>query len=421
MFNEEFSSQTNSNEELLNFALKCGIINLDDVQNQMTKKHREDLLKQHPYEIWQGKDNRYRTYIDDDTKKSKRKMLVKTHEDDLLNLLVEHYKALEKNRQNADSTLKSLYPKWLEYKSLHTNAQNYIRRINNDWNKYYLNTSIIDIPLKKLNKLTLDEWAHRLIKDYHMTKKQYYNASIIMRQALEYAVDLGMIASNPLAEVSIDGKRLFRQIKKKPDYTQVFLKSEIALLLNMAWDDFYSGSRKTNRLAPLAILFQFQTGVRLGELCALRYEDIDSSGYIRIQRMYRYETHEIVDHTKTYEDRKILLTSLAQKIIESAKQFQKAHDSDYNSYIFSEDNKPLSPWSVEYLYNKYSNQLGTVRKASHKARKTYISALIDGQVNINTVREMAGHSDERTTLGNYCFDRNNDLEKRNLIENALCS
>lgn len=421
MSNHKNLLESNTQKELLDFALKYGIIDLDDVQNQMTKKHREKLLQQHSYEIWKGSDGRYRTYIDDKTKKSGRKMLVKTHEEDLFDLLVNHYYSLEKSKQKEYSTLESLYPKWLEYKSLHTTAQNYIRRINNDWNKYYLNTSIIKVPLKKLDKLTLDEWAHRLIKDYHMTKKQYYNSSIIMRQALDYAVDLNIISANPLSEVSIDGKRLFRQVKKKPDYTQVFLKNEITPLLDMAWNDFHSGNRQTNRLAPLAILFQLQTGIRLGELCAVRYEDIDNSDYIHIQRMYRYETHEIVEHTKTYEDRRILLTSLAKKIIYTAMQFQKEHGSDHNNYIFSENDRPLSPWSIEYLYLKYSNQLGTVRKASHKARKTFISALIDGRVNINTIREMVGHSDERTTFGNYCFDRNTDFEKRNLIENALSS
>ena len=41
---------------LLYSALKSGIINIDDVQKQMNEKRREEILKQHPYDIWQGKD-----------------------------------------------------------------------------------------------------------------------------------------------------------------------------------------------------------------------------------------------------------------------------------------------------------------------------------------------------------------------------
>ena len=58
-------------------------------------------------------------------------------------------------------------------------------------------------------------------------------------------------------------------------------------------------------------------------------------------------------------------------------------------------------------------------KSSHKVRKTYISALLDAHVNINTVRELVGHADERTTLKNYCFDRNTEEEKRKKVEQAL--
>ena len=45
-----------------------------------------------------------------------------------------------------------------------------------------------------------------LIKDYDMTKNQYYNVTTIMRQALSYAVDLEIIEENPFLSVKIDGK-----------------------------------------------------------------------------------------------------------------------------------------------------------------------------------------------------------------------
>ena len=42
----------------------------------------------------------------------------------------------------------------------------------------------------------------------------------------------------------------------------------------------------------------------------------------------------------------------------------------------------------------------------HKIRKTYISTLIDNEnININYIRQMVGHADERTTYGCYCFNR----------------
>lgn len=242
-----------------------------------------------------------------------------------------------------------------------------------------------------------------------------------MRQVLDYAVDSGIINVNPFSLVKVDGKRLFRKTKKKPDATQVFSKEEVNQISIMAWDDFHNNIRLKHRLAPLAILFQFQTGLRIGELCAVRYEDIEKNDYIHIQRMYRKETDEIVEHTKTAcGDRMVLLTATAKKILEATRDHQIKSGGNSNEYIFSDNGKPLSTRSVEYLYKKYCNQVGTVYKSSHKSRKTYISALIDGQVNLNTIREMVGHADERTTLNSYCFDRSTDIEKVNLITNALC-
>ncbi len=412
-------------EQMFSFLVENGIINMDDVQDQMTKKFKETILKHHKHKIWQGKDGRYRTHIDDSTRKSGRRLVVKTKEEDLLEYLSDFY-SLD-NTGGSDRkevlTLEKLYPQWLEHKKLYTTAETYIMRIECDWKKYYVGTDIIKKPLTALTKLKLDEWAHKLIKDYRMTKNQYYNVTVIIRQSLQYAVDKGLLKDNLFSQVSIDGKRMFRKVKKKADDTQVFLSNEIPLIYEQAWNDFMSNNQLTHRLAPLAILFQFQTGVRIGELCACCEDDIEDENYIHIQRMYRYGSHEseVVEHTKTScGDRRIILTDLAKKYVHLAKEY-KAEHGIVSKYIFSINGNPLSNRSVAYLYEKYCNKLGIIHKTSHKARKTYISALIDGKVNINTVREMVGHSDERTTYNNYCFDRSTENEKKTLIENALAS
>ena len=54
-----------------------------------------------------------------------------------------------------------------------------------------------------------------------------------------------------------------------------------------------------------------------------------------------------------------------------------------------------------------------------RSKKTYGSSLLDGGVSLNTTRIMLGHSDEKTTLKYYCFDTHTELEKMNLMENAL--
>ena len=48
-----------------------------------------------------------------------------------------------------------------------------------------------------------------------------------------------------------------------------------------------------------------------------------------------------------------------------------------------------------------------------------ISTMIDGGLNLNTSRQIAGHMDERTTLNNYYYDRSHEVEKYNNFVRAL--
>lgn len=407
-----------SKGQLLMSAVESGIINIDDVQKQMNIKKRQKILALHPYSVWQLSDGRWRTYLPDDTKKNKRKAITKTKKEDLEEAIIKNVQGAEKQHEE---TVRSLYPEWLEYKAQHLPAESSVTRIEVDWKKFYLNNDearVIDRPIRLLTKLELDKWIHQTIRQYSMTKTAYYNFSIIIRQVLDYAVDLELITENPMRNFKVDPK-MFRRVKKKADETQVFSNEEFRKIHQLAWDDF-KNRVKTYELSPLAVLFQFETGLRIGELCVVRYEDIEQPDYIHIQRMLRKQTGEVVDHTKTdCGDRQVYLTEEARRLVAVAKQRQTELCVPNDGYIFSINSLPLIHYPVEELYRKYCDKLGITQKSSHKARKTYISALIDGQVNINTVRSMAGHSDERTTYGNYVFDRHTRAERNNMIEMAL--
>ena len=219
-----------------------------------------------------------------------------------------------------------------------------------------------------------------------------------------------------MREVKISSK-LFKKVKKKSNETQVFTTEERRLITQYAWDDFHN-EVKDYVLSPLAMLFQFETGIRIGELCALRYEDLEGDHMLHIQRMYRCDSKEVVDHAKTDAgDRIIILTPTAKHLIETARDYQKEHLACTDKYIFTMDGKPMKPHCINELYKKYSKYLGGPHRSSHKSRKTWISSLIDcPEMNINTIREMAGHEDKRTTFKNYCFDRSTEHEK---VENMV--
>lgn len=78
---------------------------------------------------------------------------------------------------------------------------------------------------------------------------------------------------------------------------------------------------------------------------------------------------------------------------------------------------PLAPnikslyLAIQKAFTTYCRELKILKRGPHKARKTYISELLDYGVNINTVRAIAGHKDEHTTFNNYCFDRKTKSER----------
>ncbi|MBQ1396337.1 MAG: tyrosine-type recombinase/integrase, partial [Eubacterium sp.] len=109
----------------------------------------------------------------------------------------------------------------------------------------------------------------------------------------------------------------------------------------------------------------------------------------------------------------------AMKLIDAAKKRQQEENAPDDGYLFSMDDEPLLYTSVTTAFVRYCRMMGIARKSSHKARKTFVSTLIDNGVNINTVRQIVGHTDERTTLNNYCYDRSTPGEKLKRIADAF--
>lgn len=401
-----------------NYAIEKGIIDIDDVQTQIEMHKNKDLLERHPYKIYQTKDGRWHTYVYDDTKKNNRRQVSKSSKENLEKFIISYQLSISKSELEKKLTLEELYPEWLEFKAKHTNASTYITRIDVDWRSFYKDTEIVKIPISELEELYLEEWAHDLIKDNNMTSKKYYNATVIIRQIFKYAKKRKLIKYDPFAEVEINGKVMFRRVQKKPNNTQVFQREEKEAIEKMAWYE-YENKIKQYELLPLAVMFQFQTGLRISELCVVRYSDIEGDE-INIQRMLRHKTKEVVEHTKTeYGDRPVTLTESAKHLIATANKHQKELGVDSEGYIFSIDGNPLPQSPIEKAYRKYCRNLGTIQKSPNKTRKTYISALLDGNVNSNTVRGEVGHASEITTFGSYNFDRDTDAEKKRKIEKAL--
>lgn len=430
--NEHNANMTNdlkkivSDDSLLHFLLDKCKMTVEDAESEIEDMKNKVYLENHKFNVWQGKDGRWRTYLPDESNKDKRKMIAKGTREKLDSAVISYYKGVEDKTSERRVTLRTFYQTWLDYKKLKTTSSIYIRRIHNDWEKYYLDDPLIDVPLQKLTYDRLEEWALKKIRTNELTKKQYYNMTVIIRQSLEYAVQKDIIAENPFSRVSID-RKLFHSEKKPADETQVFLTDEQPLIEKEAYKDF----QETGDTACLAVPFLYQTGLRLGEIVALKESDITGK-YLHIQRTETKQTEQnpdgswkpiryaVVGHTKSEAgDRLVYLSSTARTILQLVIQSNQEHGYYDNGYLFLNANGRIHGRSVDTRIRKYCRYIGIDEKSSHKARKTYISSLIDAGVNINEIRRQVGHEDERTTYRNYCFNRMPQSETENMLEKVL--
>ncbi len=423
---DEESAQQKQQIELLQFLLSKSKLTVEDVHCEMENMKNQKYLENHMYEIWQGNDGRWKTYLPDSTTQKERRLIAKSTREKLEKEVIRYYKSIDELEQAKLVTLETWYQTWLNYKKLQTRSDMYIRRIASDWDNYYKNTHIITIPVIKLEYDTLQEWALRIVKEKKLTKKQYYNMSVIIRQSLDYAVQKKLISDNPFSKVSVD-KKLF-QVKKKPqDNTQVFLTNEQPLIEAESRKDF----AEKGATACLAVPLAFQTGLRLGEIVALKESDVVGN-YLHVQRMevrkveqladgtWSKQTFAVVEYTKSEAgDREVYLSKTARKIIADVIASNREHGYSDNDYLFLNDSGRIHAKNVDYRIRKYCRHIGISEKALHKIRKTYISTLIDSGLNINEIRKLAGHEDERTTYNNYCFNRMTDTQTENLLEMAL--
>ena len=418
--------------EMLKFAIENGIIDTALVREKIEMQKREEILKAHPYDIWQGSGKRklWYTYLPD--KEKGRIQKTRSTREKLEDIIVEFYESNARVGKGEIAskkiTLDDLFPEWLRYKSKLNTAAAYTKKLYTTWNRYYKNDPIIHSDIRDLTETELEVWAYGLIKKYGFSKKQYYNTTVIIRQSLDYAKRKEYIENNPFTVV-ISSKNFKKEVKKE-DETQVFLTNEQPKVERTCLEKWTERPRYT---APLAILFSFRTGLRVGELVALKWSDVNGS-YLTVQReevedyfidkdnCVVYNGTIVVDHTKgTTGTREVYLTQEAKDILLKIRKSNEEYGNKCDDYIFCVDNQRLKENSVIKRLYDMCDDAGIPRKSTHKIRKTVISTMIDGGVNINTIRKMVGHKKESTTYGSYCYDRRPKEEKEELFENVLNS
>lgn len=394
------------NLDILQYAIDNGMIDLSSVQEEMEKKNREYYLSLHPYSIWEGKNGKWYTRFQ---KEGGRVLKKRNSEADIKDLIVEHYKS-----QQEEPTIKSIFDNWVTEKlELKEIGKGTYDRYYLDFKRFFEGTDIEKEKIKNITEDDLEIFIRKTIVDHELTQKAFSNFRTLIFGIFKYAkkkkfTDISISAFMGDLELS---KNVFKRIAKKKE-EQIYLEDEIPLVVE------YLKSNPTS--LNLGILLAFQTGIRTGELAALKPSDVIKKT-IHIQRQeikYKHpETNRCVREIKEYPktdagNRYIIITDSAIETIEKLKAFG-------GEYLIEANGKRILTNSYNDGIRRMCKELKIPTKSMHKIRRTYGTTLIDANVDESIIMEQMGHSDITTTKKFYYYSNKNQKSKEAQINSAV--
>lgn len=157
----------------------------------------------------------------------------------------------------------------------------------------------------------------------------------------------------------------------------------------------------------LGIYVCLSTGIRIGEICALTWEDIDTeSGVINIrktiQRIYIIEddkrhTELILDSPKTKNS--IREIPMSKELVRMLKPIKKIVNNSF--FVLTNDSKPTEPRTYRNYYKNLMKELDIPELKFHGLRHSFATRCIESNCDYKTVSVLLGHSNISTTLNLY--------------------
>lgn len=296
------------------------------------------------------------------------------------------------------STFKEIYELWYDqYKNTVKESTLFVQK--NAIEKHIL-PNFESLALDKITVVYCQKQVNKWFRYY----KKYSNLIGLTTRIIDFGIKIGQISSNPMNQVIRPRKseRIDQKAYAAPFYNKEQLQKFLEAL-------------EKNEDIQLFTMFRVLsfTGLRKGELQALRWKDIDlAKATLSVnQTLAKSEFgKEIFQTPKTKHSRRTL--SLDEKTLKYISNWKKEQQKRYlkmgintlkpDQLVFTDfKNKPLY---LDYLNNFMKNFLKEhkLKKITiHGFRHTHCSLLFEAGVSIKEVQERLGHTDIKTTMDIY--------------------
>lgn len=300
--------------------------------------------------------------------------------------------------------LREIALKWLEYK------KNYVKLSTYAYYKTIVDNHIIpsfgDIDIRCFAEESIQEtvlqWQRGETGNKELKISTIKNMIMILKQCMRYA-QKNQYADMPALTIH------YAVVESLPP-KKVFDNSSQNLLMKAALSDF---SPKT-----LGIIISINCGVRIGELCALQWKDIDLVNWIlkiskTLQRIYlpdgNTRSRIVISTPKTATS--VREIPLSENIVELIKRIPV---QDYNFYVLTNSKEYTEPRTYRRFFQKFLQKHNIEKMNFHSLRHTFATRCIEKGADVKSVSDILGHSTINTTMNMYVHP--GIEEKRKCIE-----
>ncbi len=270
-----------------------------------------------------------------------------------------------------------------------------------------------DVPLDELNPDAVSAWLQDLLKEYQPVTAR--KALMLLRSAMKQAVERDVLAKDPTRTVKVP-----KYSKGEPNALDELGRGRVVSFVDIDPTDPVS----------LGIRIAMYTGLREGEVCALRWKNVDmKAATLRVcESIGRADKGDIPEKDRgsaTYAGLYIkepknkgsirtvsypedLAQVLERRRAEVREQCMEAGVpfSPEMFVIGSIDGAPMHPHTLNWRWRAVVTALGLVGTQGkpptfHDLRHTYATAAVAYGIDVKTIQNSMGHANAAMTLNTY--------------------
>lgn len=303
-----------------------------------------------------------------------------------------------------NTTINAICESWLNYIHLHVKYSTYVqyeRIVHTHICRFFNNFEISDLTFLQLQKF-IQYLAVNGNQKRHcgLSSKTINDILIVLKSIFKYYSMLDSANYSSLPHIQL--------LRVKSEPVKVFSHSDYQRL-----EDYLM---KNTTLSKMGIFICMYTGLRIGEICALQWKNIDFEKELLCitQTVYRTKNPESNPDSNSSVKRKtkIIVSSpktsnsarkipIASKLTELLKKFSSYYDSE--NFILTGSGVPMDSRTYQYQYKQHLQACGILYLNFHCLRHTFATRCIEKGCDIKSLSEMLGHSSTNITLQKYVF------------------